>query len=275
MTKNTVGKKILSALHEGNITSNDISSIRQSDLVIKLENICTLEGIDMEKYDVKSMAKEMQDKGFNEIKIPIADFVRKNGFSYNKSNFQSYLENYSSIQKDVAKFENHFSKNQIGSLHILFLTHLPKNLTAWRKIVFKEYGDDLRNQITTLRKRILGFVEQFSTVVKKRKLKREVEGYAETFIINKSYHGFMIQYCTVVQLSEYLDMGYKFGSDKQDSRCIDALIGHRCVSIKPLSFEGSEGKRFVRKSVPIIYYEIKDGNIILNYEQLMKGPKND
>jgi plasmid maintenance system killer protein len=277
MTKKTVRKRILAALHEENITSNDIQSITESALVIKLKNICTIEGISMEKYDVKSIAKEIMHEGFNELQIPLSIFFRKNGFSYNKLNILSYLESYSSIQKDVAKFDSHFSKNQIGSLHMLFLDHRPKNLVAWRKLVFEKYGDNLKNQTSILNERITGFIEHFSfltTASLKRKVKKEVEGYVESFIINKSYHGFMIQYCTIVRLAEYLGKDYHFESMGKGSKCtVDAFIGKRCVSVKPLSFEGSEGKRFVKNSIPIIYYGIEGGNIILNYRQFSKGQK--
>lgn len=271
MTKNTVEKKILSALHEGNVTSNDVISISQSDLTVKLENICSLEGIDTEKYDVKTIAKEMHKNGFNELRFSLVNFFRSMGFTYSKTNIQKHLEKYSDIQKDIGKFECHFGESQIGSLYVLFLTHLPKNLATWRKIVLDKYGDDLTDQTRKLRERILGFIGHFSDDVSKRKLTKKVNEFVETFIINKSYHGFMIKYCSIVHLSKHLNMKYKFSYDGKSNKGVDAFMDHLRVCVKPTSFDGSEGNRFFKQSLPIIYYSIVDGNVILDYEQLMKG----
>ena len=86
MNESTVEKRLLSALHEAHITNDDIASISRSDLTVKLENICVLEGIDISKYDISSIAHRIDEKGFNELRVPLSNFFRDMKFSYNKSN---------------------------------------------------------------------------------------------------------------------------------------------------------------------------------------------
>ncbi len=267
MLSETKIKKIVSHLHNENLNVQKLSA---SKLTVKLKNICIMNDIKIEDSKISNLAEHIKKYGLNELKISLADFLKMFKVSFNRSHLRQFKEDYSFIHKQISKlFEICFSKKQIGSLYDLFMYHRPKNISTWRKLVEKEYGEDIQIQIDNMTSRLLKMTTFFSSRPAKRKTRKEMESYAYNFLIINTFYGFVFQFGSLQCVAKKLKLSYRFGTDDEDSKGIDGYIGKKAVNVKPFSYCYSSGQKYLDKNIPLVFYELTDSHVIINYEQIM------
>lgn len=94
--------------------------------------------------------------------------------------------------------------------------------------------------------------------------KPTVRKWVEDLIVVKTYAGLKFQEAILRKIAETQDTTYRLANPEEEAKGIDGFIGKQAVSIKPTKYKiMTELSEHI--DVPIIYYEKKKSEIVIEY----------
>lgn len=116
--------------------------------------------------------------------------------------------------------------------------------------------DIATNKIWDMHVKFLAMMESIS--------KKMVREWVRDLIFTKTYVGLTIQSKIIQQIAEENNLNYRLANDEEEKKGIDGYIDYLPVSIKPKSFNNTNGRQF-DPAIKIIYYTKKDNKVTFDY----------
>lgn len=94
--------------------------------------------------------------------------------------------------------------------------------------------------------------------------KRMIRKWVEELVVVKTYAGLKFQEAILKKVATQLQAEYRLATPEEEAQGIDGVIGSRRVSIKPITYKTMH-ELPEHIDVPIIYYEKKKSELIIEY----------
>lgn len=160
---------------------------------------------------------------------------------------------------------------KIGSMNELFTefksSRSPKGVTLenWTKWYNRKHPESVDQATSEICEKLL---MQLNTVAPIKKLSRRtikfVRSWVSDLIFTKTFEGLNIQSKIAKTLASMNELKYRIATKEEDAKGIDAFIGNKSISIKPVSYKTKSSLTENIEADIIVYYEKrKDGSVIL------------
>jgi len=271
MNASKASQKIYEFFHDFKVDKRKAGTLKMENVVSTVE----VSGENWDKRDLQNVLDHISEYGMNIVKLAAGDVLKEIGMedkeitSYSRCTEQKMLDD---------QIDSYFGKKTIGSLSKLFFSDIPTDFQQWKDAVDKACGEAIKIESKRAVKQIISYIEYMIkddlTKKQKRNCIERIEEAAMLLAKEKSFNGFAFQSSIILFLSKKLKLPYEFGDDGMDSKGIDGTIGGIGISIKPTSHNSATCKKYHTK-IPIVYYELSNGNIVINYDELMVMMNNN
>lgn len=190
------------------------------------------------------------------IKIPNSEVQQLlSGKTYNYPKYATQILNLANqnAQGTRAKI--------VGQMSDLIQQFEGTALEEWEKW----YLEGRPNAIDNATDKVYSMVEAFKASI--QHIDREtVRKWVEELVIVKTFSGLKFQAAILQKVAAFLNKSYRLATPAEESKGIDGYIGDKPASIKPITYKVKMGLNEVI-SIPIIYYDKKKSEIVVEFEQ--------
>lgn len=99
--------------------------------------------------------------------------------------------------------------------------------------------------------------------------REEIQQWVEDLILHKTFYGIRVQDAILRETAPRIGVsGYRLATPEEEAKGIDGFLGDKAVQIKPTTYKQKSALP-ERITVPVIYYQKKDGDIEVDLSELM------
>lgn len=128
---------------------------------------------------------------------------------------------------------------------------------AWYKNAHPEAIDAATERVY----RMIELLKESIRIIDKDMVRR----WVEELVVVKTYCGLKFQEAILRKIAGVRQAGYRLATPDEEAQGIDGFIGDRAVSIKPITYRAMN-ELSENIEVPIIYYDKKKSEIVIEYD---------
>ena len=133
--------------------------------------------------------------------------------------------------------------------------------SRWYRDRHAERIDRAVDSIEQMLRNILSSAQQIT--------REEIRQWVEDLILHKTFYGIRVQEAVLRETAPKVGAsGYRLATPDEEAKGIDGYLGERAVQIKPTTYRQKSALP-ERITVPVIYYQKKDGDIEVDISELM------
>lgn len=149
----------------------------------------------------------------------------------------------------------------VGQMSDLIQEFEGTTLSEWEKWYLESHPDAIDNATEKVYTMVTLFKEAILKIDKET-----VREWIEELVVVKTFSGLKFQEAILKKISLHFKKPYRLAKPDEESKGIDGFIGHKPISIKPMTYKTKKGLNEVI-NVSIVFYDKKKNEIVIEFDE--------